>query len=58
MNGFVTKMDKCKIFNVMLLPKDWFSSEGIQKIFSHCDGRNVVIDFEHTVMAGHTDRQQ
>jgi len=47
MNGFVTKMDKCKIFNVMLLPKDWFSSEGIQKIFGHCDGRNVVIDFAH-----------
>lgn len=47
MNGFVTKMDKCKIFNVILLPKDWFSSEGVQKIFGHCDGRNVVIDF-HT----------
>ena len=46
MNGFVSKMDKCTIFDVMLLPKDWFSSEGIQKIFSHCDGRNVVIDFE------------
>lgn len=46
MNGFVTKMDKCKIFNVMLLPKDWFSSDGVQKIFSHCDGRNVVIDFD------------
>ena len=47
MNGFVTKMDKCKIFDVMLLPKDWFSSEGVQKIFKHCDGRNVVIEFEH-----------
>ena len=47
MNGFVTKMDKCKIFDVMLLPKDWFSSDGVQKIFSHCDGRNVVIDFDH-----------
>ena len=47
MNGFVTKMDKCKIFNVMLLPKDWFNSEGVQKIFGHCDGRNVVIDFAH-----------
>ena len=46
MNGFVSKMDKCKIFNVMLLPKDWCSSENIQKIFSHCDGRNVVIDFD------------
>lgn len=46
MNGFVSKMDKCKIFNVMLLPKDWFSSDGVQKIFSHCDGRNVVIDFD------------
>lgn len=48
MNGFVTKMDKCKIFNIMLLPKDWFSSKGIQKIFSHCDGRNVVIDWHHS----------
>lgn len=47
MNGFVTKMDKCKIFDVMLLPKDWFGSEGVQKIFKHCDGRNVVIEFEH-----------
>mgnify|MGYP001353727105 FL=1 len=47
MNGFVSKMDKCKIFNVMLLPKDWFSADGVEKIFSHCDGRNVVIDFDH-----------
>ena len=47
MNGFVSKMDKCKIFDIMLLPKDWFSSEGIQKIFGHCDGRNVVIDWHH-----------
>jgi len=47
MNGFVTKRDKCKIFNVMLLPKEWFSVDGVKKIFSHCDGRNVVIDFDH-----------
>ena len=49
MNGFVTKMDHCKIFNVMLIPKDWFSADGVQKIFSHCDGRNVIIDFDYGV---------
>ena len=44
MNGFVTKMDKCKIVKIMFLPKEWFSADGVQKIFDHCDGRNVVID--------------
>jgi len=44
MNGFVTKMDKCKIVKIMFLPKEWFSADGVQKIFDQCEGRNVVID--------------
>ena len=46
MNGFITKMDKCRIHNVILLPKDWFSTNGVQKIFDHCEGKNIVIDFD------------
>ena len=49
MNGFITKRDKCKIFSVMLMPKDWFSTDGIQKVFSHCDGRNILIDFDSNI---------
>ena len=33
----------------MLMPKDWFSTDGIQKVFSHCDGRNILIDFDSNI---------
>lgn len=43
-NGFMTKMDKCKIIKTIFMPKNWFSSNGMQEIFNYCDERNVVIE--------------
>ena len=42
-NGFVSKMDKCKILDVLFLPKNFFMN--IRTIFKYCTSRNILADF-------------
>ena len=42
-NGFVSKMDKCKILDVLFLPKKYFVD--IKKIFQYCTDKNILADW-------------
>ena len=43
-NGFMNKLDRCKIVKVIFVPKKWFGPDHIQNIVDHCDGKNIIID--------------
>lgn len=42
-NGFLSKMDKCRVLDFMLLPKKFFKD--IKSIFDHCTSRNILADW-------------
>ena len=42
-NGFISKMDKCKILDVLFMPKEHFID--VKKIFQHCTSRNILADW-------------
>ena len=42
-NGFISRMDKCRVLDVLFMPKDYFFD--VAKIFQHCTNRNILADW-------------
>jgi hypothetical protein len=45
-NGFITKMDKCTIINLMLMPKKYASIDGLYDFIQLCTDRNIYVDVD------------